>query len=195
MASATMAVRGLVHLEQGDGGYARADEGQDPRRSAQKCLPPAVRQRKAGRAGRPPRRREGSSSGESATQSMDGVGNFVTAPPRTRAADRVSRPAPPNEWSVIAAGQNESASRTATSGDDHADLGRAEVERRVGDRGARIPVEDRGDQTEHVHGREHDRDRARDRPAPAAREDRRSGSGTRPRTRSTRAPRARSLPP
>ena len=54
---------------------------------------------------------------------------------------------------------------------DHADLGRAEVERLGGHRAARVLVEDRRDQPQHVHRGEHDRDRADDGPAPADVED------------------------
>ena len=69
---------------------------------------------------------------------------------------------------LTAAGQADSASRSATSGTTTASSPHAKVERRRRSPPGRLSVQDGRDQPQHVHRREHDRDRAEHRPEPSS---------------------------
>ena len=135
------------------------------------------------------------SEGESANQSTDGVSIIGCAHMTTESMclrrlsftrRRSVRGARAVVVSLIAAGQTESASRQATQRDDDPELGRSQVEGRLGAPQARAPcAAPRRSGAACTSRRARSRPRRRP-PSPSRCRRRRPGSGTHPRTRTTR---------
>ena len=100
-----------------------------------------------------------------------------------------------SECPRIASGHAERTSRQRDERHDDRELADAQVERRLGDGRADVAVQHGRDQPQHVHRREHDRDRADRRPSPSPAGRRPRGSGTRRRSSTRAARRARSRRP
>ena len=150
------------------------------------------------------------SAGESASQSTCGVSIFTAYPPRGHRPVRTAasrRPEPGGAdaccWTARAVRERVLRHRCGPDGErDQAPderhaaprAPRDQVPRRVRDGRADLPVQDAGDQPQHVHRREHDRDRADDRVHPVLLEDAGEHEELTGERARARAPRARSRP-